>query len=97
MIERQQELIISQKKQLLDYETEKKDPNIIQVTELQKLAQLEAADKYQVLEFLVKELMGMRNDDLQRQSQLFTQPAYHPVTEQPRGREAQKHRRSSPN
>lgn len=41
----------------------KKDPNVIQVSELQKLDGLEAEDKYQVLEFLVKELMGMRKDE----------------------------------
>ena len=33
---------------------------MIQITELQKLANLEAEDKLKVLTFLVKELMGMR-------------------------------------
>ena len=35
---------------------------MIQITELQKLTQLETQDKYTVLEFLVKELIGMRKD-----------------------------------
>ena len=37
----------------------KQDPNVIQITELQKLTQLETQDKYTVLEFLVKELMRL--------------------------------------
>ena len=40
----------------------KADPNVIQITELQKLAGMETTDKYAVLEFLVKELIGMRKD-----------------------------------
>lgn len=40
----------------------KQDPNVIQITELQKLAKMETEDKYTVLEFLVKELIGMRKD-----------------------------------
>lgn len=35
---------------------------MIQITELQKLAQMEVGDKYAVLEFLVKELIGMRKE-----------------------------------
>lgn len=68
---RQQELLIAQKKQLQEREKLKQDPNVIQITELQKLAQMETADKYAVLEFLVKELMGMRKDDLLKQGDLF--------------------------
>ena len=49
----------------------KKDPNVIQITELQKLAQMDVTDKYAVLEFLVKELMGMRKEDQMRQGPLF--------------------------
>ena len=37
-----------------------KDPDIIQITELQKVQEMDPKDKYRVLEFLVKELMGMR-------------------------------------
>ena len=40
----------------------KQDPNVIQITELQKLTQLDTQDKYTILEFLVKELIGMRKD-----------------------------------
>ena len=42
---------------------------MIQITELQKLAQMETTDKYAVLEFLVKELMGMRKEEEFRQQQ----------------------------
>ena len=70
-IVRQQELLIAQKKQLQEREKLKQDPNVIQITELQKLAGMETADKYAVLEFLVKELMGMRKDDLLKQGDLF--------------------------
>ena len=44
---------------------------MIQITELQKLAQMDVTDKYAVLEFLVKELMGMRKEDQMRQGPLF--------------------------
>lgn len=47
---------------MIEQEKLKQDPNIIQITELQKLAQMETQDKYTVLEFLVKELIGMRKD-----------------------------------
>lgn len=70
-IVRQQELLIAQKKQLQEREKMKQDPNVIQITELQKLASMETTDKYAVLEFLVKELMGMRKDDLLKQGDLF--------------------------
>ena len=68
---RQQELLIAQKRQLQEREKLKQDPNVIQITELQKLAQMETEDKYAVLEFLVKELMGMRKNDLLKQGDLF--------------------------
>ena len=35
---RQQELLIAQKRELQERENMKKDPNVIQITELQKLA-----------------------------------------------------------
>jgi len=59
---RHQEMLIAQKQRMLEQEKLKRDPNIIQITELQKLTQMDVADKYAVLEFLVKELMGMRKD-----------------------------------
>ena len=55
-------MIIAQKRELLEKERLDKDPNVIQITELQKLAQLDTTDKYQILEFLVRELIGMRKD-----------------------------------
>jgi len=57
-----QEMLIAQKERMVEQEKLKKDPNVIQITELQKLAQMETQDKYTVLEFLVKELIGMRKD-----------------------------------
>ena len=59
---RHQEMLIQQKERMLEQERLKKDPNVIQITELQKLAQMDVADKYSVLEFLVKELIGMRKE-----------------------------------
>jgi len=50
---------------MIEQEQLKKDPNVIQITELQKLAKMEDQDKYAVLEFLVKELIGMRKDMVQ--------------------------------
>jgi hypothetical protein len=37
-----------------------KDPSVIQITELQKIKGLELEDRYNVLETLVKELVGIR-------------------------------------
>ena len=55
-------MLLAQKQRLVEQEKLKQDPNVIQITELQKLAQMETSDKYAVLEFLVKELIGMRKD-----------------------------------
>ena len=55
-------MLLAQKEQMIEQEKLKQDPNVIQITELQKLAQMETQDKYTVLEFLVKELIGMRKD-----------------------------------
>lgn len=60
-----QEMLIQQKQRMIEQEQLKKDPNVIQITELQKLAKMEDQDKYAVLEFLVKELIGMRKDMVQ--------------------------------
>ena len=38
----------------------KQDPNTIQINDLQKIKGLELQDRYNVLETLVKELIGMR-------------------------------------
>ena len=62
-IARNQELLISYKRELQEREKVKQDPNVIQITELQKLAEMDVPDKYAVLEFLVKELMGMRKEE----------------------------------
>ena len=55
-------MLLAQKERMVEQEKLKQDPNVIQITELQKLTQLETQDKYTVLEFLVKELIGMRKD-----------------------------------
>ena len=62
-IAKNQELLIAYKRELQEKEKVKQDPNVIQITELQKLAQMAVPDKYAVLEFLVKELMGMRKEE----------------------------------
>ena len=62
---RHQEMLLAQKQRMVEQEQLKQDPNVIQITELQKLAQMETQDKYTVLEFLVKELIGMRKDMVQ--------------------------------
>ena len=62
-IAKNQELLIAYKRELQEKEKVKQDPNVIQITELQKLAQMDVPDKYAVLEFLVKELMGMRKEE----------------------------------
>ena len=68
-IARNQELLIAYKRELQEREKVKQDPNVIQITELQKLAQMDVPDKYAVLEFLVKELMGMRKEEELKQQQ----------------------------
>lgn len=39
------------------------DPNIIQINDLQKIRGLDVQDRYNVLEMLVKELVGLRQDE----------------------------------
>ena len=39
------------------------NPNVIQINDLQKIKGLELQDRYNVLETLVKELVGMRKDE----------------------------------
>ena len=60
MIDRQRDMLVDQRRQILEKQRMNKDPDIIQITELQKVQEMDPKDKYRVLEFLVKELMGMR-------------------------------------
>jgi hypothetical protein len=64
MIHKQQDMLIEQRKQLLEAQNLQKqikhDPNTIQINDLQKIKGLELQDRYNVLETLVKELIGMR-------------------------------------
>jgi hypothetical protein len=39
------------------------DPSIIQINDLQKIRGLDVQDRYNVLEMLVKELVGLRQDE----------------------------------
>ena len=60
MIDRQRDMLVEQRRQLLEKQRVNADPDVIQITELQKVQEMAPKDKYRVLEFLVKELMGMR-------------------------------------
>ena len=62
MIGRQRDMLIDQRRQILEKERVNQDPDIIQITELQKVQEMDPKDKYRVLEFLVKELMNMRDE-----------------------------------
>lgn len=61
MIERQRDLLMQQHRQVLDQQKASENPDIIQITQLDKIQNMDVKDKYRVLEFLVKELVGMRD------------------------------------
>jgi hypothetical protein len=64
LIYRQQDILIDQQKKLHELQAKQvhitQDPNIIQINDLQKIRGLDVQDRYNVLEMLVKELVGLR-------------------------------------
>ena len=59
--------MIDQQRKLHEYQSKQahitQDPNIIQINDLQKIRGLDVQDRYNVLEMLVKELVGLRKDE----------------------------------
>ena len=67
LIQRQQDILIDQQRKLHELQAKQvhitQDPNIIQINDLQKIRGLDVQDRYNVLEMLVKELVGLRQDE----------------------------------
>ncbi len=67
LIYRQQDILIDQQRKLHELQAKQvhitQDPNIIQINDLQKIRGLDVQDRYNVLEMLVKELVGLRKDE----------------------------------
>ena len=60
MIDRQREMLLQQRKQIMETQVIPKDEVQLKVSEMENVHEMDPKKRYQVLEFLVQELMGVK-------------------------------------